>query len=337
MWDVKLPLNLDDTDLDPNMGDAPEERLGATEMMSCLLRYNFGVFYRRHDPVTLFDGNWAKLSDKGNTIAQKNKGIDEFEKLLQDKFIKYCDPLVPLEFFVCAVARCAIAQMRLVANHPRNMDKSPSSNPLLDRDALFELSIKVIEYTGLLFSSKFMQRYMWHICQHFPWHALVYLLTELRQREPSRQVNRAWEQVFIVYEHKPELLIHSQHPLHKAVCNLTLKAWESGKGSQCKQGLPPRPIPPVVQELYARRAEIRSAPVAMNTDSATDASSAPPSYQDSTVQQGETNVNSLHVNLNIPFTPDSLNSDGTVDWSAWDELFNLEFRSTADMPQSHLP
>jgi Fungal specific transcription factor domain len=46
-WDTFRPSNLNDSDLHPDMKELPAERVGATEMIFCLLRYEFGAFFRR--------------------------------------------------------------------------------------------------------------------------------------------------------------------------------------------------------------------------------------------------------------------------------------------------
>lgn len=47
-WDTKRPLNINDLDLDPSATEYPPERVGATEMIFCLLRFEFGDFFRKH-------------------------------------------------------------------------------------------------------------------------------------------------------------------------------------------------------------------------------------------------------------------------------------------------
>jgi len=50
LWDTKLPTNCNDSDLDPDMKEPPVDRIGATDMIFCMLRYQFGSFFRPSKP-----------------------------------------------------------------------------------------------------------------------------------------------------------------------------------------------------------------------------------------------------------------------------------------------
>src|SRR5690349_17334902 len=46
-WNTKVPSNVNDCDLHPDMKEPPVDSAGPTDMISCLLRYELGVMFKR--------------------------------------------------------------------------------------------------------------------------------------------------------------------------------------------------------------------------------------------------------------------------------------------------
>ena len=85
----KLPLNVNDSDLDPSMTELPAHHAGPTEMMFCMIRCEFGTFLmksqsREPKPSNGFDGLWQGLSGNSTSLSEKEKAIREFERYLED-------------------------------------------------------------------------------------------------------------------------------------------------------------------------------------------------------------------------------------------------------------
>ncbi|EMR83249.1 putative fungal specific transcription factor domain-containing protein [Botrytis cinerea BcDW1] len=276
-FDTKLPLNVSDSDLTPDMIEPPPERAGATEMLFCCIRYEVSQAIRKANSF----GNGGRGHGHGgggrgghrggghhggghhggghhggghhgggpsdtppgfNVIAEKDKTIDELEARLQDKYLQYCDPSIPLHLLSIYVAKSVICTMRLMAHHPRQYPDKGASMPQKERDMLFNESLKMLEYDGLGHSEKLVQRYLWHIHVHFQLDAFIYLLSELRRRERGELVDKAWQQVELAYEFRAEMLNDTKSSLYFALGNLVLKAWEKREeGSRSPdQVTPPR-------------------------------------------------------------------------------------------------
>jgi len=60
-------------------------------------------------------------------------------------------------------ARNAIAAMRLRSHHPRQYSDKGASLPQEEKDMLFQLALKIVQYDNLIHSSDIMQRFRWHI------------------------------------------------------------------------------------------------------------------------------------------------------------------------------
>jgi hypothetical protein len=227
-FDGELPLNVNDSDLYPDMTELPQEREGATDMMFCGLRYNFSCFFismKKGGPST-FDANWHPLANKDTPLAEKDKAIDELNQTLEQKFLRFCDPLNPLHILTSIAARAALCGMRLRAHHPRQYADGGASLSQSEKDMLFSLSQKILQYDNLVYINKNLHRYVWHVRVFFQWHAFIYLLSELRLRRVGEEAEKAWDQVEDTFQYHPEMISNSNYALYFAIRSLTLKAWD---------------------------------------------------------------------------------------------------------------
>lgn len=274
--DTHAPRNIDDIDFWPGITEQEfEDRIAqkgenrATEMITCLLRCEFGAFWREKliqrskvDPnvlkTQLFAGKPPSPWDSGP--QERDATINELERRLEDKFLRYCDINIPLQFMASIIARGAVASMRLMAHHPRRW-ANETDIPASERTLLWNLSLKLLESDSLVHSTKALQRFMWHTNVYFQWQALVYLLGELKKRATGDDVDTAWRKIEEVYFHHPAFIIEFRKPLHAAVGSLCLKAWEArmrGRADAEAQGQLLMPIQ--TPEFIAMLREQRRAP-----------------------------------------------------------------------------
>ena len=224
-FDTKLPLNISDSDLSPGMKETPVEKEGATEMLFCCLRYEVAEALRKSGGFGEAKmGQWYTKTDP-DLIAQKDKAIDELEIRFEQRYIRYCDPSIPLHLLAIYMSKSVICTMRLMAHHPRQYPDRGASMPQKEKDMLFSESLKELEIAAMGHSNKIVQGFQWHIHVHFQLDAFIYVLSELRHRTTGEQVDRAWQQVETSFEHRPEMLSETKNSLYYAIGNLTLKAW----------------------------------------------------------------------------------------------------------------
>ncbi|KAF2622821.1 hypothetical protein BU25DRAFT_302662, partial [Macroventuria anomochaeta] len=226
MGDVKMPANLNDSDLFPGMKELPKESDRATEMMFFLIRCHVGEFFKRFEtPKALFDGVWNKLTTTAVSVGIKERAIGELERLFEQRFLRHCDTSITWHLMCTHLAKAIIFMMRFMAYGANYQGKTESQ---AQKDTLFTLSLQVCSSQNLAYTMKEMQGFMWHVNMHFQWRAFVYLLSELRYRTSGPEVEQAWRDVQLTYEFHPtfdkEL---SRRALPIAVSNLTLKAWEA--------------------------------------------------------------------------------------------------------------
>ncbi|KZF26349.1 hypothetical protein L228DRAFT_10495 [Xylona heveae TC161] len=330
LWDTKPPLNVNDSDLNPDMRELPVEHTGITEMVFCQLRYEVGEFLRRCPPGKGFDGGWQKLSTNDVSLAEKDKELDDLERNLDQKYLRFCEPLIPLHYMSSTMMSTALSKMRLVAHHPRQYMDGGASLPQEERDMLFRNALQVIESDNLVMSTKSLQRYRWHVQMNFQLDVLVYLLSELRRRTTGVLVERAWNEVNDMFQNHPEYIQSTKNALHVAVGNLTLKAWEALEAEFTRQNQPPpNPPPPFISVLRYQRGHSQTSSASPTNQksplkTSSEYSSTP---ADDPIITTPTSGNpagipvDLAAGIEAPLLTGSLPMDlSPMDWTYWDDL-----------------
>lgn len=137
--DLRMPLNVNDTDLHPAMTCAPVEHAGPTEMLYVRVKYHTALWMRAFAQKKFASGSSGGLGDISTPTghlyrtqslpAMKNRAIDELEQLYTDICHRFADPRIPLHAISSSMARMAVAQLRFQAYHPRTSAAQPPSLP----------------------------------------------------------------------------------------------------------------------------------------------------------------------------------------------------------------
>ncbi|KAK6501008.1 hypothetical protein TWF506_003764 [Arthrobotrys conoides] len=266
-WDSKWPTSINEADIWPGMTEPPKEREGPTENMWPQLRGELGQIFvdrwRRMQRQSLnTDALYDKEDPNSPAFANFYKALDSDQQLdaitskLEEKYIRHCDPINPLQLFTSIVCRSALTNLRLMTHHPIRRADNGTGMSQEEKDSLFSDSIKIMEYDNLCHSSRSIQKFLWHTKSFFQWHAFIYLLGELRQRPQGPEVDKAWAQVDEVFEHHYEWL-ERKDELHSAIRAVALKAWENREnqirtgGKVVEQGIRVPVFVQTLREIYA--------------------------------------------------------------------------------------
>ncbi|KAF2794247.1 hypothetical protein K505DRAFT_304315 [Melanomma pulvis-pyrius CBS 109.77] len=334
MGDTKKPSNLNDSDLFQGMQEMPKEHNGPTEMMFFQIRCHVGEFLKRTtNAKSNFDGVWNKLSTAAVSLSVKDKAIDDLDAVFQRKFIQYCDHSIPWHFMCVYLAKCIIFVLRFIAHNAEQHTVPATNVSQSETDMLFHISLQVVSYQNMAYTTKEMQGFLWHINLNFQWKAFIYLVSQLRYRTHAPDADHAWKQVALVYEFHPDLAKEVyKRALPIAVGNLTIKAWDA---FVAMRGIPEGGEPYFIQALRAQRGKTRD-PKTMSQESEPSAPQlpTPTSVEDninfSAEGLGQTSdpLHSLQWTSDFatslepspimpelpPLDPDNMN------WSAWDNL-----------------
>lgn len=312
-WDVKRPLNVNDSDLYPGMEADPVERQGATEMMFCLLRFEMTKFFREIKSKWTFKGSTRQPNSSFSTVEEREQIVDQLEASIEEKFLRYCDPLVPLHLISTIIARSALCMIRILAHHPRHNPDRGKTMSESEKDFLFALSLKALEYDSLTQSTATTQQFLWHTRTYFQWPAWMVLLDILRTRISGDDIDKAWCTVEDVFRNHSELALSTGNPLYLACGNLTLKAWEARVA--VNPALRASAYPEYIRQLYARRE--KAARKAASKESGSTPSDIPVPMDSAPLMNQPSwstpeNVADIAQEFSISQSP--------VDWNEWDNI-----------------
>ena len=325
-YDCKRPLNVNDSDLSPNMSALPSEHDGPTEMIFCGFRYEIGLFLRN----TKASSNWMESGLSNTALEEKKKQLDELRALIERKYLRFCDPSVPLHLFARLMGEATIMALRLVAPFPRRYPQGLVEMTAKERDEVFWISMDVLGLYNLSQRTESIRRFLWNVNVQFQWHAFIILAHELQLRPEDQHTHDAWSKIEELFEYNPDVIANTNSPLHKAVSRMILKAW-SVRQTRLRQSSIPLPTPAFIATLQTQAAKQDAAnPARMPyTPSEAAATELAPTSQP-IVPESASGSNGFLGSL----TPNVL-ADGTpIDWSEWDyllqdfELQNASFAQT---------
>ncbi|KAJ5527611.1 hypothetical protein N7513_011770 [Penicillium frequentans] len=196
MLDTRLPLNINDSDLTTEMKDFPVEHEGTTEMTYCLIRCEVLRVMWKTGYVQFCRGDTSKELSFSSRVSL----VNDLQRTLEEKYLRYCDWSIPL-FKVClTVARLTIARTWLVLYYPLLQKRNHCDIIQGIRDKLFFTSLKILELSQGLLRDPDIIHLSWHSKTHVQWHAVAFLLSEICLRPSSCDCDRAWGYIQTIYE-----------------------------------------------------------------------------------------------------------------------------------------
>ncbi|KAL9607100.1 MAG: hypothetical protein Q9167_007955, partial [Letrouitia subvulpina] len=338
-WDVKLPLNVNDSILNPDMGDPPAAQTGLTDMTFPLVRYEVANFLRQKNAATISSGCWQRDSGERLLLAEKDIAIDELAQYLDNKYLRHCDPMVPLHLLLSKFTNTALSRMRFTAHHPRHLvDKEPDAAQK-EKELILRLGLQLIENDIMVQSAKGIDRYKWFINMHFQFPVFIYILSELRHQPYGELATRAWQILDEAYKFRhPPGHERRKSPVFKAVAMLGMKAWQAREAEFIRRGesvLPPKYIT-TVRSIYGEPASQSKKDLDTSADSQLQLNaSSIPRQNIQPVDLGQNTLpNSVNMKVELERPLDS-NSTAPMDWSLmdwqyWDELVTKWDSQTID-------
>ncbi|KAI5456481.1 hypothetical protein BGZ63DRAFT_429127 [Mariannaea sp. PMI_226] len=255
-WDCKLPSNIYDSDLWPEMKDAPREETKSTEAVFAVVRYEIANFMR-HAPFYLDFSNPALKSIARNTATSEGSTVLALERTIEDKYLKFCDPENPLHFMTMWKTRAQLAQLKLL-EHYSSCFSSPATITESQSDALIGYAFQMLQSDTKLTASPLTKGYHWMLRLYFPLPAYLHIFQDLRRRPFSNLASQAWEIVSESHQARFEAEGSREtpyNPLYKFFVSIVLQAWEA-RSVVLEQRGEPFSVPGIVADIKRRTANL---------------------------------------------------------------------------------
>lgn len=180
----------------------------------------------------------------------------------------------------------------------------------------------LLESHNTVLSAPSTKRFQWHLNNHFPLPAVVYLVCALRYRTTDELAESAWQLLdtshFLRGTKGTKEMKEKNSAIYFAISNLTIKAWEARELVMAQKQLP-LVTPEFIVEMLARRTIISDN---KRANSAPDSKPAPAPTQQFSGEYQFYDPSSVHMDQSYlqPPIPGYLNGDISDDWAFWDNV-----------------
>lgn len=161
-FDTRLPLNINDSDLNHEMREPPMEREGTTDMTFCLILCEIMQTGWRAGYVPPSVGtDWQYKGFRDREVF-----VQTFQQRLQDRYLKHFDTSVPILKLTMAIARIMMARLWLTVHYP----VSPGEEVKLSqetRDQLFAEMVVAMDECSNQVTEPCVWKWSWH-CKTYP-------------------------------------------------------------------------------------------------------------------------------------------------------------------------
>lgn len=188
-FDTKIPLNINNSDIQPDSKQMPPEREGLTDMSISRVSIKTCEISKRmmvHGP-------------KAPSLEEQDHMLQRIYQELDEGFLRYSTESNISYWVIVNVARLMMSKMTLFIYLPV-LFSSPSeqlSEQL--RTKLLLAAIEVAEYNHALNAEQACRQWRWIFQTYTHWHAIIYILIEIPRRPWSPLVERAWTALHSVW------------------------------------------------------------------------------------------------------------------------------------------
>jgi len=224
-WDTKLPLNIEDEDITPNMTTPPAERQGLTSRSYCLWTFWVLQMQRsfRYTDGTYLGFGW--IAERSLSREEKDVYINRLETGLNQQYVQYCDPIKPLDVLIQITARAFVCGMRRVSMYG---DLSQMSE--VSRRQLLDVCMQGVEYDIALHATPAIKHFRPLFRGYFQWNALAYMLLEARRLAHDPIATRIWTLLAELYTSNPGLSRNLVDRRKSYAIELVSAAWKARAG-----------------------------------------------------------------------------------------------------------
>ncbi|CRG86132.1 Outward-rectifier potassium channel TOK1 [Talaromyces islandicus] len=225
-WDCKIPLNVSDSELLPNMKELPRVQRSSTDALFAVVRSELGDFLR-HTTFYLGFTNPAlrPLAKYANSDAiPADSDLDNLEQRIEDEYLRFCDPENPLHFMTIWMTRGWLAKYRVIEYHSRYSSTTPQAES--QKHAAVSYALKMLECDAKIATSPLTKGFTWLMQLYFPFPAYILVVQYLKRQPICDQADYAWKIMSDNYDAHFSAPVGDKHiPLFKLFSNVILQAW----------------------------------------------------------------------------------------------------------------
>ncbi|KAL4790578.1 fungal-specific transcription factor domain-containing protein [Aspergillus venezuelensis] len=193
-FNTRLPSNIADTNLHPDMSRPPVCSQDRTEMLYSLARFEISYFARQ---MVFSDGFGDANAYATLSSNQKYEAIKLFEERIEHQYLSKCDESIPLDKITTKSARLILAKLKLSATDRIGVEDASPGQRATSRKGW----INILQEAESLRSYETGKQWLWLFQTYIEWDALAHLLLHLRADPIGDEDDQGWDTAYRVYSY----------------------------------------------------------------------------------------------------------------------------------------
>ncbi|KAM0250538.1 hypothetical protein ACHAQJ_008589 [Trichoderma viride] len=184
-YDTKMPLNIDDNELRPDMKELPLPHNGWTKMSLPLTCMEVAQTLQTMAHLSITpSGSTPKEMIRSNMLNQLRSRVE--------LYIKPCNPVIPLQRMTMKTALALVHKIDFVTRQQLANLENPDNRNTFATEANLLSALRCLEIHLELWGDEFLAPYRWCMYGHPQYHMLLYVLWHLCVSPSGPSVERAW-------------------------------------------------------------------------------------------------------------------------------------------------
>ncbi|CAM1508848.1 Fc.00g025870.m01.CDS01 [Cosmosporella sp. VM-42] len=183
MSGVDMPLNLEDSDLWPEMNELPRPRAGWTKMTLALVNIEITRAWAELGQLSSATNGPPREEDRARIVRDLTCRMEDV--------LKYCNPVVPQQRMTVEVARFIMRKMDLVTRQQWRAMNHPGDQELLATEENLLEALSVLEEADSTWHDDLLRPFRWSMRSYPQYHMMLYILWHLCVRPEGPSVHRA--------------------------------------------------------------------------------------------------------------------------------------------------
>ncbi|PTB63201.1 hypothetical protein BBK36DRAFT_1183195 [Trichoderma citrinoviride] len=192
-YDTKLPLNVDDSELRPDMRELPPPHNGWTKMSLQLTCMEVAQTLQNMANLSMTpSGSTPKEVIRSNMLNQLRSRVEHY--------LKPCNPVIPVQRMTMKTALAMVHKIDFVTRQQLANMENPDKRNAFATEANLLSALRCLEIHLELWSDELLRPYRWCMYGHPQYHMLLYVLWHLCVCPTGPSVDRAWVVVARTFE-----------------------------------------------------------------------------------------------------------------------------------------
>lgn len=256
-WTCKIPLNVNDSDLRPEMREPPEVQDRFTDATFPVVRSQIANFVRHAAFHLDFANPASKPLSQDLQDGNGQESCSKVDKMISSKYLRFCDPRNPLQSMTTCMTRSILARNYLM-DHLSRYPVAKTGQTDAHRVARLSYALDMIRCDTQIITSPLTKGFCWLANEHFPFFAFTIIVQILMRNPRMKEADLAWEVISDHFEARFASQWDGQHTFVLLYSKVISRAWRARKISFKSSGqslVVPRVVVAISRKL-AREKEI---------------------------------------------------------------------------------